>query len=505
MVVRPRLNRLLLSQLLAGVAEVSPQQECEIHRLTLNSQNVMPGDLFVALSGVRQHGADFIDQAVMAGAVAVLCEEADGLPETWACSVPVFVIDDLDQQLGCIASRFFGHPSRSMKVIGITGTNGKTTCAQLLAQALNDKHLCGVIGTLGCGLYGQQEANGYTTPDAIEVHRLMAEMRDMGAQYVVMEVSSHGLVQGRVEGVSFDIAVFTNLSRDHLDYHGDMKSYGGAKRRLFEMPGLKHAVINTDDAFGRALLHELTGRIGLTAYSLELAHGLPENPLVSGQELSLGHDGLRMLVRDPKGRTAIRSSLLGRFNAANLLAVYGVLLWLGFQRNLIAARLGKCVAVPGRMECFTKPGLPLVVVDYAHTPEALEQVLGALREHCEGKLWCLFGCGGERDKGKRPLMGALAESLADKVVLTDDNPRNEDGACIIVDIISGIEYKGDITVIADRAEAISSVIAKAEPDDVVLVAGKGHEDYQLVAGEVLPFSDAQLVIDRLSLRFEVAS
>lgn len=505
MVVRPRSKKRLLSQLLKGIAEVSSHQECEIQGLTLNSQHVVSGDLFVALSGTRRHGADFISQAVRSGAVAVLCEQTEGLPEAWGCGVPVFVIEALDQQLGQVASRFFGHPSREMKIIGVTGTNGKTTCSQLLAQALSDKHLCGVIGTLGNGLYGQLEASDYTTPDVIEVHRLLSEMRDAGAQYVVMEVSSHGLEQGRVEGVAFDIAVLTNLSRDHLDYHGDMKSYGAAKRRLFEMPGLKHAVINTDDAFGRALLHELTGHMQLTAYSLELSHGLPANPLVSGQQLKLGHDGIQMLVRDPKGRTNIKSALLGRFNAANLLAVYSVLLWLGLQRNLIAARLAKCTSVPGRMECFSQPDLPLVVVDYAHTPEALEQVLEALREHCAGKLWCLFGCGGDRDKGKRPLMGALAENLADKVILTDDNPRDEDGARIIVDILSGVEYRGDITVIADRTEAISFAVAEAAADDVVLVAGKGHEDYQLVAGEVLPFSDAELVVECMAQRLEAAS
>ncbi len=500
MTAKARTKAPLLSALLQGIEEITPQQECEVHGLSLNSKTLQPGDVFVALAGTRRHGIEFVDQAVNAGAFAVLCEQAEGVSLPWNCPIPVILVDELSHQLGVIASRFYEHPSRAMRVIGITGTNGKTTCAQLLAQALSDKVPCGVIGTLGYGLYGQQENGGHTTPDAIQVHRLLAEMRDAGAKHVVMEVSSHALEQGRVGGVAFDVAVFTNLSRDHLDYHGDMRRYGGAKRRLFSVQGLKHAVINTDDAFGRAMLHELTGRIGLTAYSLELTTGLPNYPLVSGSQMQLSRDGIQMTVRDARGALNIQSPLLGRFNASNLLAVYSVLQWLGLPRNLIAARLAKCKPVDGRMECFGESHQPLVVVDYAHTPDALEQVLEALREHCEGKLWCLFGCGGNRDKGKRPIMGSLAESLADHVVLTDDNPRHEDGAKIIFDILGGVKDKSKVKVIADRASAIDYVIEMATPEDVVLVAGKGHEDYQIVAGKTLPFSDSQQVITSLAIR-----
>lgn len=490
----------MLSELLNGIVDLPQQQDCIVSGLALNSNELQAGELFVALVGTHQHGADFIPQAIAAGAVAVLCEKADELDELSDYAVPVIIIENLSQQLGWIASRFYHHPSRSMTVIGITGTNGKTTCCQLLARVLSENNPCGVIGTLGYGLYGQLNSGGHTTPNAIEVHRLLAEMLVAGAEQVVMEVSSHGLEQGRVEGVAFDVALFTNLSRDHLDYHGDMKSYGSAKQRLFVMPGLKHAVINTDDAFGRALLHELTGRIGLSAYSLELTSGLPGKPLISGSELKLTRSGLQMRVGDPGGSITINSPLLGRFNAANLLAIYGVLLWLGLPRNLIAARIAKCASIPGRMECFTQDGLPLVVVDYAHTPDALEQVLEALREHCDGVLWCLFGCGGDRDRGKRPLMGALAECHADRVVLTDDNPRDESGEQIILDVMAGIKQKKCIKVIADRAQAISTVVAEAEPEDVVLIAGKGHEEYQITAGETVPFSDCQLVIEQLALR-----
>ncbi len=493
-----------LSLILNGVASLTQQQDCDIFGMTSNSKEVCAGTLFVALSGIRHHGADFIPEAIAAGAVAVLCEQTDTLGDLSAYAVPVIIIEDLSHQLGWIASSFFGHPSRAMTMVGVTGTNGKTTCTQLLAQVLSNKSPCGVIGTLGYGLYGALVQGGHTTPNAIEIHRILADLRDAGATHVVMEVSSHGLDQGRVEGVVFDIALFTNLSRDHLDYHGDMQRYGRAKQRLFVMPGLKYAVINTDDAFGRALLRDLTGYIGLSAYSLELTSGLPENPLVSGSELTLTRNGLQMLVRDPGGSVTIKSSLLGRFNAANLLAIYGVLLWLGLSRNLIAARLGKCVAVPGRMECFTQPGLPLVVVDYAHTPDALEQALEALREHCDGKLWCLFGCGGERDSGKRPLMGAIAECHADKVILTNDNPRDEDAARVIVDILGGIKQKERVKVIADRAEAIGYAIANASAGDVILIAGKGHEDYQIVAGETVAFSDSQQVIEQLAARLEQA-
>ncbi len=493
-----------LSQLVAGITDVTPAQDCVVTGLSLNSKKLQPGEVFVALSGMRRHGADFILQAVDAGASAVLCEQSEGLPEYWELPIPVLVIAALDQQLGRIASRFYGHPSRDMTIVGVTGTNGKTTCTQLLAQALSDQHLCGVIGTLGYGLYNKLENGLFTTPNAIEVHRLLACMRDAGASYVVMEVSSHGLEQGRVGGVAFDVAVFTNLTRDHLDYHGDMKNYGAAKKRLFKVQGLKHAVVNTDDAFGRALLRELTGHMGLTAYSLELEHGLPDNPLISGSDIQLSRDGFSMWVRDAKGSVNVKSSLLGRFNAGNLLAVYGVLSWLGFSRHLIAARLQKCTPVLGRMERFNGEGLPLVVVDYAHTPDAIEQALNALREHCTGKLWCLFGCGGERDKGKRPLMGALAESLADKLILTDDNPRHEDSARIIVDILSGVNNKSDVKIIANRAEAIEYVASRATVSDVVLIAGKGHEDYQLIADETLSFSDRDEVVKQLGQRRELA-
>ncbi len=492
---RPR-----LSLILNGIVNLPQQQDCEVSGITSNSKEVSEGVIFVALSGIRHHGAEFIPEAIAAGAVAVLCEQSDALSELSSYAVPVIVIDDLSHQLGWIASSFYDHPSRAMTLVGVTGTNGKTTCTQLLAQVLSNKHPCGVIGTLGYGLYGQLAQGGYTTPNAIEIHRILADLRDAGATHVVMEVSSHGLDQGRVEGVVFDIALFTNLSRDHLDYHGDMQRYGRAKQRLFVMPGLKYAVINTDDAFGRALLRDLTGYIGLSAYSLELTSGLPENPLISGSELKLTRNGLQMSVRDPGGSVTIKSALLGRFNAANLLAIYGVLLWLGLPRNLIAARIGKCVAVPGRMECFTHPGLPLVVVDYAHTPDALEQALEALREHCDGKLWCLFGCGGDRDSGKRPLMGAIAECHADQVILTNDNPRDEDAARIIVDILGGIQQKERIKVVADRAEAISYAIDSVSADDVILIAGKGHEDYQIVAGETVAFSDGQQVIEQLAAR-----
>ncbi len=494
-----------LSKLLDGIVDLPKQQNCTVKGLALNSNELQVGEVFVALIGTHQHGAAFIPQAIAAGAVAVLCEKTDELDELSAYEVPVVIIEDLSRQLGGIASRFYGYPSRSMTVIGITGTNGKTTCCQLLAQVLSESSPCGVIGTLGYGLYGQLNSGGHTTPNAIDVHRLLADMRAAGAEQVVMEVSSHGLEQGRVEGVAFDVALFTNLSRDHLDYHGDMKRYGAAKQRLFVMPGLKHAVINADDAFGRALLHELTGHISLTAYSLELTSGLPGKPLVSGRELKQTRDGLQMQVCESDGSVTIKSPLLGRFNAANLLAIYGVLQWLGLSRHSIAARIARCVSIPGRMECFTQAGLPLVVVDYAHTPDALEQALEALREHCDGVLWCLFGCGGGRDRGKRPLMGALAECHADRVVLTDDNPRDEGGDQIILDILAGIKQKKRIKVIADRARAISAVVAEAEPEDVVLIAGKGHEDYQIIAGETVPFSDGQLVIEQLARRVEQTS
>jgi len=474
-----------LRDLLEGMARVPGVANCEVRGLQTDSRRVQGGDLFLAVPGMLTDGRDFIGDAVASGACAIAYEKGDDFAFRGA-PVPAFGVEGLNQKIGIIADRFYGSPSRRLVVVGVTGTNGKTTCTQLLAQALDQPpRRCAVIGTLGCGFPGTLNASMHTTPDAMTLQRLMADYLRQGAAQVSMEVSSHALEQGRVNGVQFDVAVFTNLSRDHLDYHRDMTAYGQAKARLFAMEGLKFAVINHDDDYGRQLL------LGLGTQVNSLSYGI-EGGDVRAQEVRPSSDGLWMRVRTPDGETEIRSPLIGRFNVFNLLAVLATLLALGVELYEATARLSRAHPPAGRVERFGGTnGLPLVVVDYAHTPDALEKILLALREHTRGKLWCVFGCGGDRDRGKRPVMGEIAERLADVVVLTDDNPRHESGDAIIADIVGGM--RATPQVMRNRRSATATAIQDAGEDDIVLIAGKGHEDYQQVGNERLPYSDRDTV------------
>lgn len=495
-----------LSTLLAGFAAVDPQQDCVITGLCLDSRRARAGDLFVAVGGQRSHGLDHLEQALSAGVAAVLWEPSPQYselpPPLRPARLPVVAVEGLKHRIGVIADRFYGSPSERLTVIGVTGTDGKTSCSHFLAAGLDGRGgRCGLIGTLGYGLYGELDQATHTTPDAIRVHGLLADMRARGARYVAMEVSSHALDQGRVEGVRFDTAILTNLSRDHLDYHGDLAAYAAAKRRLFLMPGLRHAVVNLDDALGRELVESVADSVQVVGYGM--APGPVEHavPTVRGELLALDAKGLRLQVDSPWGRAEIRSPLLGEFNASNLLAVLATLVLTGVEFDQACEALERLRTVPGRVERFGgSAGKPLVVVDYAHTPKALESVLHALRAHTEGELWCVFGCGGDRDPGKRPLMAAAAQRYADRVVVTDDNPRGEDPERIIADILSGLEQSQRVHVQRDRARAIAYAVAHAGVDDVVLVAGKGHEDYQEVAGRRLPFSDREQVRRELEVR-----
>jgi UDP-N-acetylmuramoyl-L-alanyl-D-glutamate--2,6-diaminopimelate ligase len=485
-----------LGELLTGLVENVPPQPLAITGLTLDSRQVAPGALFFALAGSRVHGRNFIDDAIARGAAAVLCEASVPSREDRQ-GVPVISVRGLKLLVGPIAERFYGEPSRAQWVVGVTGTNGKTSTAQFIAQALNHSNPCGVVGTLGNGLFGQLESASHTTPDAVSLHALLAQFRDQGATQVVMEVSSHGLEQGRSAGVAFDVAVFTNLSHEHLDYHGTMHHYGRAKRRLFEMPGLKYAVINLDDEFGRELLVSMPGAVGTVSYGFEGGKLLPS---LLGKDLQLDSHGLHLTVESDWGHGELQVPLLGRFNAANLLAALGALLAGGMAFEEALQRLAQVQPVPGRMNGYGGNGSqPLVVVDYAHTPDALQQVLTALRAHCAGRLSCVFGCGGDRDRAKRPLMAKVAEQLADRVIITDDNPRGETPEVIVADMLAGLNNMDEVSVIHDRAAAIREAVADAMAEDVVLVAGKGHEDYQLVGEQRLAFSDAEAVQQALRI------
>jgi UDP-N-acetylmuramoyl-L-alanyl-D-glutamate--2,6-diaminopimelate ligase len=479
---------------MAGVCELPPGMDRQVTGVSAESRAVEPGFLFLALRGQRHHGLEFADEAARRGAGAILFDTpAPPIPPVGA-ALPCLPVPGLRDAVGTIADRFYGAPSEALRVIGVTGTDGKTSCSHFLAQALDEPgRRAGLIGTLGAGLLDGVQPLTHTTPDAVSVHRLLAELRAKGAESVAMEVSSHALDQGRVDGVKFRAALLTNVTRDHLDYHGSEAAYRAAKGRLFRCAGLTTAVLNAADPLGAELL-----RTGVAARQV-IAYGLApdvagDHAHVYASQLHLGPAGMTLLIDGSWGRARLHVGLLGRFNAANLLAVLAVLLALDVPLDIALGRLARLRPVPGRMERYGgRDGTPLVVVDFAHTPAALTAALTALRAHCAGALWCVFGCGGDRDPGKRPLMGAAAAHLADRVIVTDDNPRTEDPNGIVADILAGVEPDAALTVIRDRESAIAEAIARAQADDVVLIAGKGHEEYQLVGDRRVAFSDRATV------------
>lgn len=495
-----------LGKLLEGIVAVPASLDCELRHMTADSREVKEGSLFVARRGQRVSGAAYIDQAITRGAAAVLREMSDDesavTPLSWQSSeqgktIPLVAIPDLSGKLGMLADRFYASPSADLFVVGITGTNGKTSCSQFVAQCLSQEQPCGVIGTLGRGLYGQLEASGHTTPDVIANHHWLATMRDQGASSVVMEVSSHALDQQRVDNIRFDCAVFTNLTHEHLDYHGDMASYAAVKQKLFHMPGLKTAVVNQDDPYGRELLSVIGDSLRVISYGTQNEY----KPDLLAEKIEALPEGLRFEVTSPLGQGQIEARLLGYFNVSNLLASLGVLLGKGLDFNEALGRLSRVSTVSGRMEALGGGERPLVVIDYAHTPDALQHVLAALRQHTSGTLWCVFGCGGERDKQKRPLMGQIAEQYADRVVVTNDNPRHENPVDIIEQILAGMTVPDRVYIERDRQRAIEAVIQGASAQDVILIAGKGHENHQIIGDETRPFSDmaeAQLQLKRLN-------
>ena len=480
----------------------------KVTRLVTDSRMVKAGDTFVAYPGGQVDGRQFIAQAIAQGANAVIYEklvsghpwEAHHFVWNAAWQIPNLAVHELRNQAGKIAAEIYGNPSAKLWMVGITGTNGKTSCSHWVTQSFNVLgRKTALIGTLGNGFPDALHATLNTTPDAIRVHGLLAEFMQQGAQAVAMEVSSHALEQGRVNAVKYDVALLTNLSRDHLDYHGDMKSYAAAKRRLFEWKQLKYAVLNLDDAFGSELAEQLQDAevevigYGLSDRALQQAESQGLR-MVFGGKLQLDAQGCRMQVHTSWGGGELNSPLLGRFNAENLLGTLAVLLVSDVPLANALRVVAQMRSVPGRMQTLGDAGRPAVVVDYAHTPDALEKVLHALREVTApggGKLICVFGCGGDRDRGKRPMMGTVAGKLADVSIVTSDNPRSENPQDIIAAIVAGIS--GSYQVIEDRAQAIAQAIRSAQLADTVLIAGKGHEDYQEIKGVKYPFSDIEVV------------
>lgn len=497
-------------ELLAGCGDI------EIGGLVIDSRKAKKNDLFFACQGERAHGLMFADEAIKNGAVAVLWDECRDCDETISeisQQAATLHCENLQMKMGALADRFYRYPSAQINVIGVTGTNGKTSIAHFIAQCMDAENArCGVLGTLGNGFLDDLTSTGLTTTDVLSVHRDLEILRTNGASHVVMEVSSHGLDQGRVNGVHFDTAVFTNLSHEHLDYHETMAAYAEVKRRLFFMPGLKTAVINLDDEYGRSLARECKGHLTVWGYStqpeLKDWPGYAEH-LVQVTALKAVTHGFEITVKTPQGNAELQIALLGQFNVSNVLAVLSTLLINNLPLETAVNKLAVLKAVPGRMEIITADQGVTAVVDFAHTPKALEAACEAVKQHFDGRFWCVFGCGGDRDRSKRPLMARVAESYADKVVLTSDNPRSENPEVILAEIVTGFEDATRVKVISDRREAIAYAIAQAEKErsdksrtrknNVVLLAGKGHESVQIIGDTTIAFDDRQVAKECLGL------
>ncbi|MDF1644777.1 MAG: UDP-N-acetylmuramoyl-L-alanyl-D-glutamate--2,6-diaminopimelate ligase [Pseudomonadales bacterium] len=453
-----------------------------------DSRKIDSGDLFFALSGTLTDGSRYIEEAIQKGAYAVLIDSKGVQPEMEVLSIPVIAVDNLTRQVGEIVGRFYGEPSKSLNIIAITGTNGKTSCGRIiaeLAEQLDQK--CMVIGTTGYGFSDHLTSASHTTPDAIDIQKMLAWGLEQNASMVSMEVSSHGLEQERLSGIQVNTALFTNLTRDHLDYHGSMKSYGDAKRKLFDLPGLSHAVINFDDSFGRNLLANMPSSVRSYSYSLDSAAAD-----LYAEKIDAG-SGVCADIKTPWGDGQIKSTLLGDFNLSNLLAATAALCISGLTLEKVLLGIETLTPVEGRMEPFGGELQPNVIIDFAHTPDALEKALTQLKQVCDGKLICVFGCGGDRDNGKRAMMGSIADSLCDHLILTDDNPRSENPKDITDQIADGFKGFASHEVIHDRYHAIEHAINGAGPQDYILIAGKGHEQTQEYASSSNHFCDREVV------------
>lgn len=468
--------------LLAGMVGPSTIPDVKVTGLALDSREVAGGELFLAYPGSRLDGRSFVDEALTRGA-AVVAYDPNGF-DYRDDRAPGVAVDDLAGKVSEIAARFYQRPSQDLYVIGITGTNGKTSCVHFLAQALAWLQVpVRMIGTLGSGEVMRLDTSELTTPSPVDLQRLMREFVEDGATHVVMEVSSHALKQERASAVDFDVAVFTNLTRDHLDYHADIEDYAAAKRSLFQRPSLRFAVVNADDPVGR--------RIRFDAGIPVVSFG--EHGEINAVDVQVCEAGLIMRVVHPRRELALSVALVGRVNISNVLAVAGVLMEMNYDPEKVEQALNQLSPVPGRMELFRAPGDgPTAIVDYAHTPDALKRALQSVREHCHGRLWCVFGCGGDRDRGKRPEMGRISENWADHVIVTNDNPRSEPPDRIAADILAGMASRPE--VILDRGQAIASALASARSGDWVLIAGKGHETSQTIGAEVTPFDDREVVV-----------
>lgn len=504
-------NEIALDFLLEGFIDDALIEQCNgvtINALAQDNRKVRAGDMFIAHQGFNTHGLLYAQDAVAKGASVVLwdgdLENRNEILDSISNKVLCIQCDNLKYKVGPIASRYYEQPSLSMNTIGVTGTDGKTSVAHYLAQCLdaNDVH-CGVLGTLGNGFINDLHPTGLTTVDALLIQKTLSEIQQAGARHAVMEVSSHGLDQGRINGVAFTTAVFTNMGADHLDYHGTLEKYGASKKRLFYTPGLGSAVINLDDAFGRELAREVREHVCVWGYSLNADVSECKDCadyFVNALEIKPFERGSHLKVSTPRGEVEFDIPLLGRFNVANALAVLSTLLVSRFTLQDAVMSLSTVRSVDGRVEIIAEDDKPVVVVDYAHTAQGLEAVCQSMADHFTGKMWCVFGCGGDRDKSKRPLMAQVAERYADKVIVTTDNPRHEDPQAIIDDVLSGFTALDDVEAVLDRRQAIEIAILNAQPGDVVLLAGKGHETSQIVGDVHIAFDDRRVAREFLAAR-----
>ncbi|MEM9243940.1 MAG: UDP-N-acetylmuramoyl-L-alanyl-D-glutamate--2,6-diaminopimelate ligase [Pseudomonadota bacterium] len=481
-----------LANLLKTALNIEINQDRLISGLCLDSRQARKGDVFFAFQGYRQDGKQFIAEAIEKGAVAILVDKPlTVLPDP---SPPVIVIDNLVEKIGLIATIFYQQPSKELTVIGVTGTDGKTSVCYLLAQALYQLGYCtGLMGTIGNGKWPNLNQTHRTTIDAIRLHQQLADLVEQKVSIVVIEVSSHALKQGRVAGVQFDYAVFTNLSREHLDYHNDMADYAASKKRLLEWPRLRASIINAADSTGATWIKSFKHRSSLWTYSPDASIKAD----VCADNIVADQHGIQAEIKTKTGEGILRSVLLGRFNIDNLLAVISVLLMMKISLDQILSVMSTLQTVPGRMETIGGKHRPLVVIDYAHTVKALTAVLSTLKKITRGKLICVFGCGGNRDRGKRPLMARAAEQYAEAMIITNDNPRDENPNNIINEIIAGFSSKAIFQIEPDRKKAIQLGVSLAKENDIVLIAGKGHENYQEIAGKKIAFSDLEVARDFL--------
>ncbi|MDF2529395.1 MAG: UDP-N-acetylmuramoyl-L-alanyl-D-glutamate--2,6-diaminopimelate ligase [Gammaproteobacteria bacterium] len=468
----------------------SSWENLSIRHICLDNRQLQKGSLFCACAGIYEDGRNFINQAISAGAVAIAYEDDGKFVPPQVADIPFIAVEQLNEKIFALGPYFYNDPSKALTVIGVTGTNGKTSTTHYIAQiltALGQK--CGVIGTVGNGLWGALNTTNCTTPDPLHLQYLLAQLRDQGATTVAMEVSSHGLVQRRVEGIKFDVAVFTNLTQDHLDYHGDMEHYAQAKAMLFSMPSIRFAVLNADDPYSKLMQNSC----GTNAQVLWYSNSSQSSAQLRVLSSTMQTNGIELKLASVWGEAEVNLPLLGAFNVSNILAVICCLSALNHPFSAILMALEKVKPVSGRMEKISYPGYATVVIDYAHTPDALEKALIAVREHCQANIWVVFGCGGNRDRGKRPIMAKIAEQFADKVVMTQDNTRLEDERQIFADIVSGFKAPEKVYIEPDRAKAIAYALQNAAAGDCILLAGKGHETYMDTAGNKTHFDEREVI------------